>query len=97
LFTPSSISAIVPQAGDFNYDGKFDYSDYIEWRKVFDGSPAFAENNGVADLSDYLAWRKAESASAAGATLATIVPEPASLLMAVGGLAILIIGRRRSR
>jgi hypothetical protein len=97
--TPNSISVISPQAGDYNYDGKFDYSDYIEWRKIFDGpqAPTFSENNGIDDLADYVVWRKAQSASAAELSLAAIVPEPASLLLIGAGIALFAIGRRRSQ
>ena len=30
-----SLARIEPEAGDYNFDGKFDTSDLIEWRKAF--------------------------------------------------------------
>lgn len=96
--SPSSILAIAPTAGDYNYDGKYDDSDYIEWRKLFGGSqPPWADNNGAVDLSDYLPWRKAQSASASGATFANTIPEPTSLLLFVVGLSLIVTGQRRAQ
>jgi hypothetical protein len=75
-FTGSSI------AGDFNYDGRADSRDYVQWRNS-GGSPV-----------DYKIWRfgyGAGSSSAAGSA----VPEPSSMVLLGAALGTLAMYRRR--
>lgn len=86
FFTMTSISTIAPLTGDYNRDGKVDSSDYVEWRKVFDGATAdrlYADGNidGVVDAADYIVWRRAMTAGGAAGTGILNVPEPVGALL----------------
>src|SRR3989304_5436917 len=97
FFYISSVSAIVPPSGDYNYDGRVDFSDYNEWRKAFGDSASYADgnNDGVVDAADYVVWRDALGSN--DAIAAASVPEPTSLVSAAIGLYTLAtrFGRQR--
>jgi hypothetical protein len=67
------------QPGDFNGDGKVDAADYVKWRKTDSANEAL-----------YTEWRSNFGEPPAGAGLAAVgagnhgVPEPSSLLLALG-------------
>ena len=79
--------------GDYNHDGKVDAGDYVIWRKGGSPTPFSA--------GDYATWRTnfgsgtPGSGSSLGASAA--VPEPASMLLVVMGMAVLSVGRRCRR
>jgi hypothetical protein len=87
------LSATILLPGDFNLDNKVDAADYVMWRKL----------SGVE--ANYDAWRKnfgrvvggGGSIEAGGASAAGdgAVPEPAALVVALLGLAIAGVVRRR--
>jgi autotransporter-associated beta strand protein len=81
-------------AGDYNADGKVDAADYVIWRKG--GSP------NPNSPTDYNAWRANFGAGAPGSGSGALangssVPEPASVLLVLLGLAALTGSRRVSR
>jgi hypothetical protein len=79
-------TTIQPPSGDFNNDGSFDARDYVLWRKT-DNTPA-----------GYAAWRSHFSSppgSGAGLSSPAAIPEPASLLLLVLGIAALGCGLGR--
>jgi len=101
----SFYKAWVPQvAGDFTGDGIVDARDYVKWRDEAGqtGSALQADGNqdGVVDVNDYNLWRShfgQVAGSGSGAGQATVVPEPASLLMLLVGSALFISQRRRKQ
>ncbi len=92
----------VPFA-DFDANGIVDPDDYAMWRAQYGQTVAPAEGadanaDGVVDAADYTIWRTAYSeALAAGGTmaLATVVPEPQSLVLILAGIAMAVAGLRR--
>jgi cyclophilin family peptidyl-prolyl cis-trans isomerase len=90
---------------DFNRDGVVDAGDYIMWRKTFGTSvaTAFAGADGNGDLTindlDYDIWRRNlgnhRGGSFGGGGAGSSVPEPSSMAILLGGLA--IAACRRSR
>jgi hypothetical protein len=91
-------------AGDYDFDGDVDNSDYNIWRATVGLSsttaPADGNGNGVVDAADYVVWRKNLGASVgAGAGSGTAeIPEPVSaiiLFQAMTVAAMLILFRRR--
>ncbi|HEY3391482.1 MAG TPA: lamin tail domain-containing protein, partial [Lacipirellulaceae bacterium] len=70
-FVPGQVTPTLP--GDYNADGAVDAADYVVWRKN-DGS-----TNG------YNTWRTNFGRTAANATSAAAVPEPAALLILISG------------
>jgi len=73
--------------GDYNGDGKVDARDYVEWRK----NPAAHGGNP----GGYNTWRANFGAMSGSASVAA-VPEPASALPPLLGLAVLLFGRQWS-
>jgi hypothetical protein len=64
----SSITPIVPMAGDYNVNGVQDVGDFVEWRKAFGGSmpvASYADGNhdNFVDGADYVVWRMMSAAS----------------------------------
>jgi hypothetical protein len=85
--------------GDYNSDHRVDQQDYTVWRIVF-GSKNFpmadGNHNGVVDAGDYTVWRDhlgASLGSGAGATLASVVPEPSTAL--ISALAATLLATRK--
>jgi hypothetical protein len=97
----TSIDLVVSpqQFGDYNNNGTVDAADYVLWRNNV-GQPAGTlpnDNTGVA-IGDpqYSLWRSnfGNPPSGAGGQFAA-VPEPASLVVAIVGLSLLLLGARR--
>ncbi len=72
--------------GDFNDDGMINLADYTVWRDHLGAATESAlngngNNTGGVDTGDYLLWKMhfGAAATAAGASAAARVPEPASL------------------
>jgi len=85
-FAENPEAALPPPAlpGDFNGDGLVDSGDYGTWASTFGSTTELAADgsgNHVVDAADYIVWRAHNGASAA--TLATNVPESASLSLAI--------------
>jgi hypothetical protein len=84
--------SLVIHTGDYNGDGVVDANDYTLWRdKLGSTSDLRADGNGdgMIDDADYGVWQSsfgATYASGAGAASAA-VPEPATLLMLLVGIA----------
>ncbi len=93
-------------AGDYDFDGDVDTSDYSIWRStvglVTSTAPADGSGNGVVDAADYVVWRKNLSAllgSGSGA-VSEAIPEVASIMYLVplfGSLALRTPFVRRRR
>jgi hypothetical protein len=79
-------SALV---GDYNGDGLVDAADYTVWRDTLGSTTDLAadgDGSGAIDAADYSLWRQNFGAGASSASLAGAgaVPEPASLVFAIG-------------
>lgn len=91
-------------AGDYNFNGKVDAADYVNWRKMV-GSAAALPNDDTAgvDTGDYIRWRASfgqsasESASAGVAVVEMSVPEPAAATNLICGLPLFLWKLRRRR
>ena len=87
-------------SGDYDLDGDVDNADYSRWREAFGqpvsvaGNLADGNGNGVVDAADYVVWRNNLGASlftgttpGLGSALSgAVVPEPASVALALLGL-----------
>lgn len=86
--------------GDYNNDGKVDAADYVMWRNNEGQTSAFPNDRFAGSLvgaNQYNAWKAnfgAVATAAAGATLIAI-PEPASMLLVMLGVAAAAVSRRR--
>jgi glucose/arabinose dehydrogenase len=92
-------------AGDYDYDGDVDNSDYSIWRSTLGNAvataPADGNGNGVVDAADYVIWRKNSGKSlGSGSGIAAAVPEVGMVLYLVQAASVLAAGslfaRRRS-
>lgn len=86
----TGITALVD--GDYNGDGGVDAADYVVWRKMVGGINLAADGNrdGAIDNLDYDVWRAhfgQIAGSGAGATMNAAVPEPATYLLLMLGVA----------
>jgi cyclophilin family peptidyl-prolyl cis-trans isomerase len=108
--TVTAITLTVAQA-DFNRNGVVDSGDYIVWRKtrnltVTANSGADGDGNGIVNDLDLAIWRN-NLGNRAGGTfgagmdggglLGTIVPEPASSMLAAAAVFIFSAATRRRR
>jgi hypothetical protein len=97
VYNPTSVVLHVAAGGglpgDFNSDGKVDAGDYVVWRKG--GSP------NPNSPTDYDTWRanfgNPPGAGSGALANGSSVPEPASVLLVMMGLAALAGSRRASR
>lgn len=82
-------AAVDSLLGDFNQDGRVDAADYTVWRDGL-GGPYTA--------ADYDVWKShfGQPSSGGGAAAGIPVPEPAALMLAIGG-ATLLLGHGLSR
>jgi len=92
--------AIDPTSGDLNYDGVVDAADYTVWLDNLGlRSPIPVSHKWFPwrweDRIDYRTWKNHFGESIASGSTADPVPEPATLLLALFGLALL--PRRRQR
>jgi hypothetical protein len=101
----------VELAGDFNGDGRVDAADYSTWRDTLSqtGSGLAADGNGdqVVDAGDFTLWKqhfgeaselRIASSSVGGGAVASVVPEPSTVLtMYMAGIATLIACRHERR
>jgi hypothetical protein len=94
-------TAVYPLAGDFNRDAIVDAADYVLWRKmagryVLQYSGADGSGNGIVDQADYNVWRSWFGATpGGGAGSVASVPEPASIVLLIGPLAVVLPFRER--
>jgi hypothetical protein len=99
------VNFLIVLPGDYNGDGSVDAGDYVVWRKNsgLTGGATYAKGDGDRDgnvtIADYAIWRshfgQTASGSGSGDGLASAVPEPSSLALAVIGICLL--GRRPTR
>jgi hypothetical protein len=94
--------------GDYNGNDRVDMGDYAVWKTLFGASFAVMVDgnlDGVVNAADYTVWRDhlgqtwvpaGEGSSSGGAAAAIAVPEPGTLVLAVGILGGLV-GWRLSR
>lgn len=93
LLTPIDPSAVIP--GDFNWDGQVDDLDLVQWEDSFaEDNQADADGDGDSDGAGFLVWQREVTAANAPQTGATVVPEPAGLVLCqLLSLSILLRGR----
>ncbi|QDT68619.1 hypothetical protein MalM25_15420 [Planctomycetes bacterium MalM25] len=92
-----TVEELILIDGDYNGDGLVDAADYTIYRDTLGdtvsvGSGADGNGNGVIDAGDYTVWQTNYGATAS--SLATAVPEPSALLMAIVGFGALASRRR---
>ncbi|MBX3434332.1 MAG: hypothetical protein KF847_13495 [Pirellulales bacterium] len=84
---------IAPLAADFDEDGDVDGDDLALWRTGYSTAPGAtksdgdADNDGYVDGSDFLVWQRQYAGTQQLAT-SIAVPEPRSLLMLCGAIAV---------
>lgn len=89
-------------AGDYNFDGVVDESDYAAWQNQFSSSGPFpiaaayadGTRNGTVNAADFVFWRDRLGASAVGLRGPITVPEPPMLTLVVLA-AMLVLSRMR--
>jgi outer membrane protein assembly factor BamB len=99
----SSLAWIRPAdaiPGDYNSDGEVNDDDFAKWRADFGkwvakAGGADGNGDGVVDAADYALLRNMMSSQ--GASLVSIVPEPTSWILLVGGGSIATISVRRQK
>jgi hypothetical protein len=107
IYLPNGTSVLVnapASLGDFNNDGKVDAGDYVTWRKEVDtgGTDALANDDGLGTpvgAAHYTLWRSNfgnPPGSGSGLGEASAIPEPASVVLLVIGLAAFCARRRRA-
>jgi hypothetical protein len=69
-------------AGDFDENGQVDGHDFLLWQR----------NHSVGSLADW----KAHFGEAQLSPVASVVPEPGAILLAISACTLMIAGRRRS-
>jgi hypothetical protein len=95
-----NVPEVVQLAGDFNGDGTVDAGDYTLWRK----NTAAADGSDVAtSAGDYDVWRSnfGESLSSGKMSVssgltAMVVPEPATWVLLLGAIGVVVAWRRLS-
>lgn len=93
--------AITPLTdGDYNGNGVVDAADYVVWRHTAGGINLAADGNrdGVVDNLDYGVWRAHFSGTMGSGAIEhdfSSVPEPATALLCIAGLALATRARRR--
>ncbi len=100
----NTVTRLTFTDGDYDFDGDVDLDDLGVWESQYGASLRIADHtgaslstrmeadgngDGVVDAADYTVWRDSFNA----ASVATAVPEPAGLVMALFGLS--IAARRR--
>jgi hypothetical protein len=92
-------SIVPPLAGDYNNDGTVNAADYTTWRDALGSTTllsADGSNNGVVDYADYGIWKLNFGATASAQTAAAdaAVPEPSSVGLLAGLVAMVIAAGR---
>ena len=97
IWLPDGTKVLVNSAGvagDYNGNGTVDAADYVVWRN---GGPLQNEVSGVTPgtvtAEDYDAWR-ARFGNVTGSGSGAAVPEPASVVLLLLGMAAIACGRR---
>jgi hypothetical protein len=72
--------------GDYNHNGTVDAGDYVVWRKGLGATYVSGDVN---------TWRSNFGLSAAASGLSTTVPEPASVILLLGGFLLVLQRARR--
>jgi hypothetical protein len=98
LYTSGVLRVAI--AGDYNFNGVVDASDYIVWRKTLGqiGGPLAADgnNNGQIDIGDFTVWRSHfGQPGGSGNSTSVSVPEPGSELPRLFGAVLAILRRRK--
>jgi hypothetical protein len=94
-----NLSVVAPGLpGDFNEDDKVDAADYVIWRKNETANVALPNDNGLATQAErFDLWRaNFGNMTMPGGGSGGAVPEPATLVMLIVGMAAVALGRRRS-
>lgn len=92
----NSITQLNFADGDYNFDGNVDLRDYNVWRDALGSTTdaaADGNGNGIVDEADYSVWLAGMQAGG-GLEGGATVPEPATVLLAGGALALLLGARR---
>jgi glucose/arabinose dehydrogenase len=92
-----SLDVEIGMPGDYNLDGIVNAADYVVWRNtegnaVVRGSFADGDADGMINDGDYLVWVENFGDTQAGGGAA--VPEPTAVLLALCGMASLMVHRR---
>jgi hypothetical protein len=76
--------------GDYNDNGMVDAADYVAWRDKLGQSVTLPNDPtpGTVDDTDYTVWRMNFGTDAAALGVAAGVPEPTSLMLAAGAVAV---------
>lgn len=102
LYEPTSVTAAVTLAGDFNLDGIVNLADYTLWRNSVGamGPALAADANGdsVVDTADYDLWKTNFGNTTADfpAAASQAVPEPGAVWMLLAGVVAMAVARRRA-
>lgn len=103
LFTTgvlSVVSSSLVENADFNDDGMVDGRDFLIWQRGFNAAGGLvdgdANDNGFVDAEDLAIWENQYGTTGLLVAASTAVPEPGSLILASGGL-LLLVTRRSNR
>lgn len=96
------VTILTPaEPGDYNADGHVTASDYAAWLSAYGSANLSADGNNdeQIDAADYVVWRQhfQPSSENTSAALATIVPEPMSVMLILISLAVGAFNHRRLR
>ena len=100
-----SAPPVTMPTGDYNGDLIVDAADYTVWRDTLGSTEDLRANGdntgdseGIIDLADYAFWKAhfGDDVPTGASGAASVVPEPSSLLLLLGGWLIIAITRRNS-
>ncbi len=100
FYNPSDVTlAVVPKlTGDYNANGVVDAADYVVWRNALGqsgiGLAADSNFDGQVNDVDYSTWRSNFGAVAPGSGAGAAVPEPATPVLFLVGMAAMLCRRR---
>lgn len=83
---PAQVAGTADLAGDFDLNGVVDGLDFLLWQN---GKNPHSLNGG--SLADW----QSNYGGAAAAAIASVVPEPTSLVLLIGGVGVGLLGRKR--
>lgn len=95
----SFVTLLTPaEPGDYNADGHVDAIDYVVWRGAYGTNNLSADGNrdGHVDAADYVIWRKhlQPPSQNSSTSLGVNVPEPATTLLVIALLPVIVVCRR---